>query len=140
MPFLYLQAFVWLGIATYLGLPVSTTHSLIGGLVGIGLMTHGSRSIQWSGLLTIVFSLVTSPLLGGSMAYTLFGFVQNKVLRSRQPYASALVWIPHFFAVTMAVCVSFVCLSGPQKLQVRLLTIINPSNICTTATLLNPSD
>ena len=63
-----LGAFAWLAVATYFSLPVSTTHSLVGGLIGVGVMTRGASAVKWSTLGAIALSWVTSPLMGGSIS------------------------------------------------------------------------
>lgn len=79
-------AAVWLLIATKSGLPVSTTHSIIGAIVGasltLGFMTgQGTlEMVQWSGIRDIAVSWVLSPLLGGLVAYFLFGSIQRHIL------------------------------------------------------------
>ena len=84
-----LAAAVWLLIATKKGWPVSTTHSIIGGIVGssitLGFMAGGSDSafalVKWDKIGTIAFSWVLSPVLGGLVAYTLFFQIKRYVLR-----------------------------------------------------------
>lgn len=81
-----LGAGVWILVATRFGLPVSTTHSIIGAIVGASLMLgivddHGMlHLVQWGGLGEIAVSWVLSPLLGGIVAYLLFNFIQRHVL------------------------------------------------------------
>ena len=82
-------AAVWLLIATKFGMPVSTTHSIVGGICGAAVtMGFLSRTVenpwsmvQWGGIGTIVISWFLSPLLGGIVAYTLFSMVKAKILR-----------------------------------------------------------
>ncbi|NLE99119.1 MAG: inorganic phosphate transporter [Propionibacterium sp.] len=81
-----LGAGVWILFATRFGLPVSTTHSIIGAIVGasvtLGFVNgHDSLAmVQWSGLRDIAISWVASPLLGGVIAYILFGLIQRHIL------------------------------------------------------------
>ena len=67
-----MAAATWLTIATRFGLPVSTTHSIIGGIIGIGLVLeikHSTSLINWEKVQTVVMSWVASPLLGGTIAF-----------------------------------------------------------------------
>lgn len=81
-------AAVWLLIATMMGWPVSTTHSIIGGIVGAavttGYVTHTTDNpwamVQWDGILEIVISWFISPVLGGIVAYLLFRAIKNGIL------------------------------------------------------------
>lgn len=81
-----LGAAVWLMIATRMGWPVSTTHSIIGGIVGAALTvgvltgTGGAEMIQWGQIGQIAFSWVLSPLLGGLVAWVLFGRIKKYIL------------------------------------------------------------
>jgi len=81
-------AATWLLIATKKGMPVSTTHSIIGGIVGasitLGFILQGWSEafslVQWNKIGTIVFSWIISPLLGGSISYILYGFIKKYIL------------------------------------------------------------
>lgn len=81
-----LGAAVWLLVATRMGWPVSTTHSIVGGIVGaaltVGFITgEGSWSmVQWSEIGTIALSWVLSPVLGGLTAWLLFGWIKRSIL------------------------------------------------------------
>lgn len=81
-----LGASLWILVATRFGLPVSTTHSIIGAIVGASLTlgyltgTGGLAMVQWGGIRDIAISWVVSPLLGGIIAYLLFGMIQRHIL------------------------------------------------------------
>lgn len=81
-----LGAAVWLLVATRMGWPVSTTHSIVGGIVGaaltVGLITGkgGWSMVQWDQIGQIAISWVLSPLLGGLVAFLLFGGIKNSIL------------------------------------------------------------
>ncbi|MCQ9330976.1 inorganic phosphate transporter [Corynebacterium phoceense] len=81
-----LGAAAWLLVATRMGWPVSTTHSIIGGIVGaaltVGFTTHkgGWEMVQWGGIGTIAISWVLSPVLGGVAAWLLFGWIKRSIL------------------------------------------------------------
>ncbi len=81
---------IWLLIATKFGLPVSTTHSIIGAIVGASLVTGamtgqgGWEMVQWGQIGEIAFSWVLSPTLGGVVAYLLYGAIQRYILMYNQ--------------------------------------------------------
>ena len=81
-----LGAAIWLLVATRMGWPVSTTHSIVGGIVGAALAlgfatgTGGFEMVQWSEIGKIVLSWVLSPLLGGIVAWVLFGQIKKHIL------------------------------------------------------------
>ncbi|EOI4673782.1 inorganic phosphate transporter [Campylobacter jejuni] len=80
---------VWIFIATKKGLPVSTTHSIVGGIVGASIMMgllkfDGIQTlsmVKWSEILRIAISWVASPLLGGIVAYTIYSYIDKKILK-----------------------------------------------------------
>ncbi len=81
-----LGAAIWLLVATRMGWPVSTTHSIVGGIVGaaltVGFITGkgGWSMVQWGEIGTIAFSWVLSPVLGGVAAWLLFGWIKRSIL------------------------------------------------------------
>lgn len=84
-----LSSGVWIFIATKKGLPVSTTHSIVGGIVGTSIMMgllkfDGIQTlsmVKWSEILRIAISWVASPLLGGIVAYTIYSYIDKKILK-----------------------------------------------------------
>ncbi|MEM9415383.1 MAG: inorganic phosphate transporter [Planctomycetota bacterium] len=91
-----LAAGLWLQIASYFGWPVSTTHSIVGAVVGFGCVALGIKAVDWvgspgefGGVAKIAASWLVSPLLAGSIAYLLFRFVQKGVLNKPDPVKSA---------------------------------------------------
>ena len=92
-------AAVWLLIASTLGLPVSTTHSIVGAVVGFGLISVGWGQMEWSTLGSIVLSWVVSPLCGGILAYLTFTLIRRKIILADDPYEATVQWAPHLIAV-----------------------------------------
>ena len=76
----FLAAAMWIHLATYLSAPVSTTHSVVGGVVGAGIAAAGFWVVHWPMIGTIVASWVISPGLGGLIAAALLGFVKWSIL------------------------------------------------------------
>lgn len=105
---------VWLAVATYACLPVSTTHSLIGALLGIGLLAAGPAAVQWGPVTGVITSWVTSPLMGGTIAYVLFAGLHKHVLKAPEPEQAALRVLPYYTAGTVGVCAAFLALVGPS--------------------------
>ena len=91
-----LAAAIWLMIASANGWPVSTTHSIIGGLVGFAVVGIGVSSVNWGKITQIVASWVISPLLGGLLAYLLMTSVHKLILRTDQPFQNAKKWGPYY--------------------------------------------
>jgi PiT family inorganic phosphate transporter len=95
-----LAAGVWLLVASRNGWPVSTTHSIVGAIVGFAAFGIGIDAVQWGKVGTIVMSWVVSPLTSGFIAYLIYGSVQRLILRKEDPLAMAKRWVPvyMFFA------------------------------------------
>jgi PiT family inorganic phosphate transporter len=81
-------AFAWLVLATLGGMPVSTTHSIIGGMVGFGLIAGGLQAVNWVKMLMIVSSWIISPLVGGFIAYVVFKLIAASILKSDYQFCS----------------------------------------------------
>ena len=89
-----LAAGTWLLIASRKGWPVSTTHSIVGAIVGFAAVGIGIDAVQWSKVGTIVMSWVVSPLTSGFIAYLIYQSVQKLILRHDDPLAMAKRYVP----------------------------------------------
>jgi PiT family inorganic phosphate transporter len=86
--------------ATRIGLPVSTTHSIVGAIVGFGSVSLGAEAVNWGKVAQIVASWVTSPVMGGGLAFVIFHLVQRTILNRDDPMEAAKSVGPFFvFAV-----------------------------------------
>ncbi|MFB3090556.1 MAG: inorganic phosphate transporter, partial [Gammaproteobacteria bacterium] len=95
-----LAAGVWLLFATRLGLPVSTTHSIVGAIVGFAAVTMGIDAVQWGKVGTIAMSWVVSPVLAGTMSYFLYRSVQFLILDSENPFENSKRYVPFYIFLT----------------------------------------
>lgn len=89
-----LAAGIWLMVATRLGWPVSTTHTIVGAIVGFAIVGIGVDAVKWGKIGTIVSSWVVSPLMAGSIAYALFYSVQRLILGTDDPFKNAKRYVP----------------------------------------------
>lgn len=101
-----LAAAIWLTIATKYGLPVSTTHSIVGGVIGMGLFIQVD-SVNWGKVLEIVMSWIISPLLGGFIAYFSFNLIKRVIMNHEDPVErtrkiAPLLALPTFFVLGLA--------------------------------------
>ncbi|MGL6162290.1 inorganic phosphate transporter [Microbulbifer sp.] len=95
-----LAAGTWLMIASILGWPVSTTHSIVGAIVGFSAVGISAEAVAWGKVGSIVASWVVSPLLAGTIAFLLFRSVQRLILNTEDPFGNAKRYIPFYmFAV-----------------------------------------
>lgn len=97
----------FLQVASYFGLPVSTTHAIIGAVIGFGLCIGGIDTVYWSGLGWIGMSWILSPCLSGIISYSIFHLIQRKILFALDPLAAAQKLTPYF----VFLCFSIVTLS-----------------------------
>jgi PiT family inorganic phosphate transporter len=95
-----LAAAIWLTIASRNGWPVSTTHTLVGAVVGFGAIGLGIDAVHWEKVAGIASSWIISPIVAGAMAYLLFRTVQFLILDHADPLSQAKRWVPvyMFFA------------------------------------------
>ena len=89
-----LSAGTWLLIASRNGWPVSTTHSIVGAIVGFAAVGIGIDAVQWSKVGTIVMSWVVSPLTSGFIAFLIYLSVQKLILHQENPLEKAKRWVP----------------------------------------------
>lgn len=95
-----LAAAIWLLIASWFGWPVSTTHTIVGAIVGFAAIGVGLDAVKWNKLGTIVSSWVVSPLLAGTLSFLIFTSVQRLVLDRENPLKHARRWVPVYMFLT----------------------------------------
>lgn len=115
-----LAAALWLNVASWLGWPVSTTHSIIGAIVGFGLVAGGAGYIAWDGVGRIVASWVISPIMGGTIAFFTFLIIRDRILSRRDPVAAALKWGPLMLIPVGMVLTLAVVFKGLKNLHLDL--------------------
>lgn len=100
-----LTAGAWLQLASHNGWPVSTTHSIVGSLVGFGLIAGGVEAIHWNKMVFIALSWVISPLLSGFVSYAIFAFIRDRIFFSATPIKDSKKLIPYLvFIVSFILC------------------------------------
>ncbi|BAU56549.1 inorganic phosphate transporter [Halorhodospira halochloris] len=111
---------VWLLIASWRGWPVSTTHSIIGALVGFGIAGLGWGAIYWPTVGQVAASWVTSPLIAGLVSFLLFRSVQLLVLDRATPLEAAKRWVPYYIFLTGFFVSLITLLRGLQYIGLEL--------------------
>ncbi len=91
-----LAAGMWLMIASNLGWPVSTTHSIVGAIVGFGAVGVGVDAVAWGKVSNIAMSWIVSPILAGSIAFMLFRSLQNLIIDTSKPFDNAKKYVPFY--------------------------------------------
>lgn len=92
-------ATLWLIIATYFSWPVSTTHSIVGGMVGYGIAAGGFNVVNWDRVLMISLSWVISPLIGLLIAFIMFKLISATTLHGENLEKKVKVWIPIYLGL-----------------------------------------
>jgi PiT family inorganic phosphate transporter len=95
-----MAAGIWLLIASHNGWPVSTTHTIVGAIVGFAIVGLGPDAVKWGKVGSIVASWVVSPLLSGALAFFLFRSVQKFILNTKNPIANAKKYVPVYIFAT----------------------------------------
>ena len=91
-----LAAGMWLLIASSFGWPVSTTHSIVGAIVGFGAVGVGVDAVAWSKVFRIVISWIASPILAGVISFILFRSLQNLIIDTKHPFDNAKKYVPYY--------------------------------------------
>jgi PiT family inorganic phosphate transporter len=98
-----LSAAFWLHFSSYVGMPVSTTHSIVGAVTGFGILAAGYQSVNWGKMSQIVASWFISPVAGGVMAFLIFKFISRAILGQSQPVRAAMKYTPPIVFLMAAV-------------------------------------
>lgn len=98
---------VLLQVASYFGLPVSTTHAIVGAVLGFGISLGGFEAVYWKELAWIASSWLLSPVLSGIISFAIFSLIQRKILYALDPIEAAKILTPYL----VFLCFSFATLS-----------------------------
>ncbi|MGH7557448.1 MAG: inorganic phosphate transporter [Gemmatimonadota bacterium] len=112
-------AATWLLVATVLGLPVSTTHSIVGAVVGFGVVSVGYEAVAWGTMGSIVLSWVVSPICGAVLAFLVFTFIRRAILLDEDPYEATIRWAPHLVALVGFILGLSILYKGLQNLNLN---------------------
>jgi inorganic phosphate transporter, PiT family len=98
-----LAAGIWVHLATRFGLPVSTTHSIVGAVVGFGVLGVGFYAVSWGKVIAIALSWVISPFAGAVFGGILYFVVHKTILSSRSPYSTTRLYAPWMLSVVFLI-------------------------------------
>lgn len=98
-----LAAGTWLLLASYMGWPVSTTHSIIGAIIGFACVTVGTDAVDWHSVQGIVGSWIVTPLISGIFAYIIFISAQRLIFDTENPLENAKRFVPVYMFITSMV-------------------------------------
>ncbi len=115
-----LAAGVWLQFASWKGWPVSTTHSIVGAVVGFGAAYGGISAVHWDKVGTIAASWVISPLLSGLISSFIFRFLLRRIFYNRRPFRAAKKLAPYIVFVVFAILSLTMVFKGLKNLHLDL--------------------
>ncbi len=120
-----LSAALWVNLATWVGAPVSTTHSVVGGVMGAGIAASGFDAVNWATMSKIAASWVISPALGGLIAALFLWFIKSRIIYKDDKIAAAKRWVPVLVGIMAGAFSSYLALKGLKKIiKIDLLTSI----------------
>lgn len=120
-----LAAALWLNFATVLKAPVSTTHSIVGGVMGAGIAASGFSIVSWSTMGKIAASWVISPVLGGIIAALFLLTIKKSVVFQQDRITAAKRWVPLFVAIMAWSFITYLTLKGFKHIWPNILNFIN---------------
>ncbi|WP_410217812.1 inorganic phosphate transporter [Paracoccus sp. (in: a-proteobacteria)] len=111
-----LSSALWVNLATWIGAPVSTTHSVVGGVMGAGIAAAGFGAVNWPTMATIAASWIVSPLMGGVIAAGFLWFIKARIIYRDDKIAAARVWVPVLIGVMAGAFAAYLALKGLSRL------------------------
>lgn len=115
-----LAAATWLFIASIKGWPVSTTHTIVGAIVGFGAVGIGVDAVNWAQIGTIIASWIVSPIVGGVIAYLLMISIRQLILNRPQPFEKAKQWAPMYVFMVGFIVALVTVFKGLKHLKIDL--------------------
>lgn len=119
----------WVLFASSKGLPVSTTHAIVGAICGAGIAAFGADAIQWDGIRNIVLSWVVSPVAAGVVCAIFFMFTRYVVLQHDNSFQRGLLAIPAYFGVALTIQVFYIIFKGAPSSSLKSAAIGIPVGI-----------
>lgn len=116
---------LWVNLATWVGAPVSTTHSVVGGVMGAGIAAAGFSAVNWVTMSQIAASWVISPVLGGLIAAGFLWFIKHNIIYREDKIAAARRWVPVLIAIMAGTFATYLATKGLKKIiKIDLQTAI----------------
>lgn len=110
-----LSSALWVNIATWVGAPVSTTHSVVGGVMGAGIAAAGLSAVNWPTMGAIAASWIISPVLGGAIAALFLAFIKAFIIYQDDKIAAARRWVPVLIGIMAGTFATYLAMKGLKK-------------------------
>lgn len=107
---------LWVNLATWVGAPVSTTHSVVGGVMGAGIAAAGFAAVNWPNMGKIAASWVISPVLGGLVAAGFLALIKHFIIYREDKIAAARLWVPILVGIMGGVFSVYLAIKGLKKI------------------------
>lgn len=107
---------LWINLATWVGAPVSTTHSIVGGVMGAGIAAAGFAAVNWPMMGRIAASWVISPVLGGIFAAFFLAIIKSRIIYRPNMIEAARFWVPILVGIMGGCFATYLSLKGLDKL------------------------
>ncbi|MCF6309959.1 MAG: inorganic phosphate transporter [Sulfurimonas sp.] len=120
-----LAAALWLNFATMMKAPVSTTHSIVGGVMGAGIAAAGFSIVNWATMGKIAASWIISPVLGGIIAAGFLFAIKKSILFKEDKVKAAKIYVPIFVAIMSMAFVTYLTLKGLKKIWPQIVDMLN---------------
>ena len=118
-------AALWINLATWVGAPVSTTHSVVGGVMGAGIASAGRAAVNWPTMSKIAASWVISPVLGGLIAAAFLALIKSRIIYQPDKIAAARKWVPVLVGIMAGAFAAYLALKGLKKvIEIDLATAL----------------
>ena len=111
-----LSAAIWVNVATYVGAPVSTTHSIVGGVMGAGIAAAGFAAVNWIVVSKIAASWVISPVLGGAIAALFLAVIEFAILKRDDKISAAKRWVPILVGILATAFSVYLVMKGLKRI------------------------
>ena len=115
-----LAAGLWLQFASHFGWPVSTTHSIIGAIIGFGIVYGGMSAVHWDKVSTIAVSWIISPLMSGTISFIVFQIVLHRVFYRADPVEAVRKFTPYMVFIVLMIMTLVMVFKGLKNLHLDL--------------------
>jgi len=136
-----LAAALWVNVATMVGAPVSTTHAIVGGVVGAGIAAVGFGVVNWPKMGLITASWVISPLMGGAIAALFLAFIKANIIYKDDKIAGAKRWVPVLVALMAGVFSAYLVMKGLKRVwqpEPSAIVVFGVGVFAVTYVIINP--
>jgi len=120
-----LSAAIWLNFATMAKAPVSTTHSIVGGVMGAGIAAAGFSIVSWGTMAKIAASWVISPILGGIIAAFFLYSIKKTIIYKEDKIEASAIWVPIFVSIMSWAFITYITIKGLKAIWPTIVSVLS---------------